>query len=75
MLWTALLSVASHHGEAADPDLLEWIKGTLDHLLGVGPWVVIILLGLVILFIPLSVVVFYLVQQWRAGLGSRQSNN
>jgi hypothetical protein len=62
MWWRILLSVASHHGEA-DPALLEWIKGVLDRLIGLGPWVVVILLGLLILMIPLGVIGFYLAQQ------------
>jgi hypothetical protein len=65
MWWRILLSVASHHGEA-DPALLEWIKGVLDHLIGLGPWIVVILLGSLILMIPLGVIGFYLAQQRQA---------
>jgi hypothetical protein len=66
MLATALLLVASHHGEA-DPALLEWIKGVLDHLIGVGPWPIVVALGLLILAIPVGVIGFYLAQQRRTG--------
>jgi hypothetical protein len=66
MSWAAmLLSALSHHGEA-DPTLLEWIKGVLDHLIGLGPWTVVILLGLLVLAIPAGVIVFYLAQQRQA---------
>ena len=72
MLKVLLLSVPTHHSEAADPDLLHWIKGVLDHLVGVGPWIAVALLGLLVIAIPASIVIFYLVQQRRSGLSIRQ---
>lgn len=63
--------VAVHHGEA-DPDLLAWIKARLDQLLGMGPWTIVTLLGLLVLAIPLGIVVFYLTQRRRAGSPTRQ---
>ena len=57
----------AHHGEAADPDLLEWIRGVLDQLIGVGPWAGVVLLGLLILAIPGATVVFFLMQRRRGG--------
>ena len=65
MLWPILWSIAAHHGEPADPDLLEWIKARLDHLLDVGPWIIVAGLGLLILLIPLSIMAVYLLQQRR----------
>ena len=62
MGWTALLAALKHQGGAADPALLEWIKDTLDHLLGLGPWSVIISLGLIIVLLPLLIMVFYTLQ-------------
>lgn len=73
MLELVLLSALKHHGEAADPDLLRWIKGVLDQLVGTGPWTVVALLGLLVLAIPASIVVFYVVQQRRSGSGARQT--
>jgi hypothetical protein len=73
MLKLLLLSVPTHHGEAADPDLLHWIKGVLDHLVGAGPWVAVALLGILVVAIPTSVVIFYVVQQRRSGSSTRQS--
>ena len=64
--WAILLSVAGHHGEAADPDLLEWIKGFLDHAFDLGPWTVVAILGLLIVSIPLGISGFYLFQQRRS---------
>ena len=71
MLPIVLGWVAAHQGEA-DPDLLAWIKAQLDHLLGIGPWTIVTLLGLLVLAIPLSIVVFYLTQRRRAGSSPRQ---
>ena len=65
MLWSIWWSVATHHGEPADPDLIEWIKARLDHIFGVGPWVVVAALALLILLIPLSSMAIYLLQQRR----------
>jgi len=62
---TWLWSIAAHHGEAADPDLLEWIKDRLDHVLDLGPWTAVAVLAVIILMIPLSIIIFYLVQQRR----------
>ena len=57
--------MAAHHGEAADPDLLEWIKDRLDHVLNLGPWTAVPALALIIVLIPLSIIVIYLIQQRR----------
>ena len=65
MPWLILWSIAAHHGEPADPDLVQWIKARLDHLLDVGPWFVVAGLSLLIILIPLSGVAFYLLQQRR----------
>jgi hypothetical protein len=65
MLWTFLLSLAGHHSEPADPDLLDWIKNQLDHLLNLGAWTIVGVLALLIVAIPLSVMVLYAVQQRR----------
>ena len=69
MPWKVLWSVASHHSEPADPDLLDWIKDFLDSFLGFGPWTVVVLLGLLIVAIPLGVMLFYLLQQRRHARG------
>ncbi len=65
MPWSIFRSVTAHHSETPDPDLLEWIKGLVDHLLGGGPWTMVAGLGLLMLLMPLSVVVLYVVQQRR----------
>ena len=62
MGWSLLHAALAHHGEAADPTLLKWIKDVLDHFLGLGPWAVIIVLGLIIVLLPLGLVALYLWQ-------------
>ncbi len=73
MLKLILWSIAAHHSEAADPDLLEWIKSRLDQLLHLDAWAVVALLGLILLLIPVSVVTLYLVQRRRLGFDPRRS--
>ena len=65
MFWALWVSVVAHHGEAADPKLLEWIKNRLDDLLGLAPWTAVILLGVIIIAIPLGLMGFYLHRQRR----------
>ena len=68
-MWPILWSVSAHHGEAADPDLLVWIKSRLDQLTQLGPWTVVALLGLLILTIPLSIGLLYVMRRDRPGSG------
>ena len=64
-MWSVILTVNAHHGEA-DPTLLAWIKDLLDQLIGLGPWTVVMLIGLLILAMPAGLSAFYLIQQRRA---------
>jgi len=73
MIWMIFWSIAAHHSESADPDLLQWIKSRLDHLLHLDPWAVVVLVGLFMLLIPVSVVTLYLVQRRRLGFDPRRS--
>ena len=56
MAWLFSFLLA-HQGDAADPELLHWIKERLDQIFGSGPWVVVAVMGLIILSIPVFVVV------------------
>ncbi len=67
MPWTILLSVAAHHGDAADPELLVWIKQRLDLLLGLGPWTIVALVALLLVAFPTVLVLFYVLQNRRPG--------
>jgi lipid-A-disaccharide synthase-like uncharacterized protein len=54
--------ILAHQGDAADPELLRWIKVKLDHIFGPGPWVVVGIMGLIIISIPIFIIVMYLMQ-------------
>ena len=69
-MFALILSMTVHQG-GADPDLLAWIKDRLDHLIGLEPWTVVVLIGLLILTIPLSVMALFLIQQRRAFSGNQ----
>ena len=60
-----LLSLALHHGDAADPDLLVWIKDLLDQILGLGPWTIVVLVALLIVAFPVALILFYVLQNRR----------
>ena len=57
--------ILAHSGDAADPELLHWIKERLDQLFGSSPWVLVIVMGAIIFAIPIFVIVVYLIQSGR----------
>ena len=50
----------AHHSEPTDSELLEWLVHTLDSILGQGPVVMVVLIGVVVLLIPLTIAVLAL---------------
>ncbi len=60
-----LLSLALHHGDAADPDLLVWIKDLLDQILGLGPWTIVVFVSLFLVAFPVALILFYVLQNRR----------
>ena len=66
-----LLFILAHHPESADPDLLDWIKHQLDSILGLGPWLVVIILGLIVVAIPAVILAVYVTQRRRGSLRQR----
>ena len=54
-----LLSVGAHHGEAGDPDLLEWIMHRIDSLVGLDAVLIVVILVAVIVLIPVGVLAMY----------------
>ena len=73
MPWTMLLSVVAHQGDAANPELLEWIKDRLDHLLGLGPWAVVALAGMILVALPVGLVLLYVAQKRQTGFDPYQA--
>lgn len=57
--------ILAHQGDAADPELIHWIKERLDQIFGPGPWVVVAIMGVIIIAIPVFVTVVYLLQAKR----------
>ena len=63
--------ILAHSGDAADPELLHWIKKRLDQLFGSSPWVLVIVMGAIIFAIPIFVIVVYLMQGGRRAATDR----
>ena len=59
--------VLLHQGDAADPELIHWLKDRMDEILGVGPWVMVGAMGGIVIAIPAGIGLFYLYQQRRGG--------
>ena len=74
MPWPIILSVPRHHGEAADPELLAWIKQLLDHLLGSSGWIIVAVVGLALVVFPVALVLFYLTQLRRDRVDSYRAS-
>ena len=63
--------ILAHSGDAADSELLHWIKERLDQLFGSSPWVLVIVMGAIIFAIPIFVIVVYLMQGGRRAATDR----
>lgn len=74
MPWPLILSVSGHHGEAANPELLAWIKQLLDHILGSSALVVVMAVGLALVAFPVGLVLFYLTQLRRERTDTNQTS-
>jgi hypothetical protein len=55
----------AHHSEPIDPDLWEWLRTKIDHVLGIDSGAMVLILGALIVLFP--VVVIVLVWRKRAG--------
>ena len=62
-----LSSILLHQGDAADPELIHWLKDQMDQILGLGPWVMVSLMGAIVIAIPVAIGVVYFYQQRRHG--------
>tara|TARA_Y100001934_G_scaffold216822_1_gene257289 strand:- start:5505 stop:5687 length:183 start_codon:yes stop_codon:yes gene_type:complete len=50
------LETLAHHSEPIDPTLWEWLSAKIDHVLGVSPNVMVLLLGAVIVLFPIVLI-------------------
>ena len=62
-----LSSILLHQGDAADPELIHWLKDQMDEILGLGPWVMVLMMGAIVVAIPVSIGLVYYYQQRRHG--------
>lgn len=46
-----------HHSEPIDPTLWEWLSAKIDHVLGLSPGVMVLILGAFIVLFPIVVIV------------------
>ena len=60
-------SVLLHQGDAADPELIQWLKDQMDEIIGLGPWVMVGMMAGVVLAIPVAIGILYVYQQRRHG--------
>ena len=58
-----------HQGDAADPELIHWLKDRMDEIIGLGPWAMVGVMGGLVVAVPVGVGLFYYWQQRRAGEG------
>ena len=56
-----------HQGDAADPELIHWLKDQMDEILGVGPWVMVAATASIVIAIPAAIGLLYLFQQRHSG--------
>lgn len=54
------MGIRAHHSEPADSELLEWLVHTLDSILGQGPLVMVVVIGVIVIAIPLAIAVLAL---------------
>jgi len=46
-----------HHSEPIDPTLWEWLSAKIDHVLGISPGVMVMVLGAFIVLFPIIVMI------------------
>ena len=56
-----------HQGDAADAELIHWLKDRMDEIFGVGPWVMVAATASIVVAIPAAIGLFYYYQQRRGG--------
>ncbi len=56
-----------HQGDAADPELIHWLKDRMDEIFGVGPWTMVGATAGIVIAIPAAIGLLYLYQQRQGG--------
>lgn len=60
-------SLLLHQGDAADPELIHWLKDRMDAIIGLEPWVMVVITAGVVMAIPMAIGLLYYYQQRRYG--------
>ncbi len=60
--------VLLHQGDAADAELIHWLKDQMDEILGLDPWVMVAATSAIVVAIPVAIGLFYYYQQRRGGI-------
>jgi hypothetical protein len=55
---TAPLAPVAHHSESVDPTLWKWIQHQIDVTTGLSAITIVIILGIIVVAIPLTVIIF-----------------
>ena len=45
-------TVLAHHSEPTDPELITWLIHAIDSIVGLGPVVMIVAIGIVVIAMP-----------------------
>ena len=56
-----------HQGDAADPELIHWLKEQMDEIFGVGPWAMVGATAGIVIAIPAAICLLYYYQQRHGG--------
>lgn len=59
-------TVLAHHTEPGDPILLDWMRRLIDDIVGIAPFWIVILLGLIIIAVPIAIIVAFLLSRPRS---------
>ena len=60
--------VLLHQGDAADPELIHWLKDQMEEIIGLGPWAMVGVTSAIVIAIPVAIGLFYYYQQRRGGV-------
>ena len=59
------LVVPLHHEAPVDPTLMEWIREQMNNVFGLGPEMMVVISGLMVLAIPVAILATYAYQRRR----------
>ena len=60
--------VLLHQGDAADAELIHWLKDQMDEIIGLSPWAMVGATSAIVVAIPVAIGLLYYFQQRRGGM-------